>query len=281
MALPSSGVLTLADIQTEFGGTNPIDLSDYYRGGGLVPDSAGNAGIPTSGVISVTDFYGSANSITLDFVRRTQYTPSASTTISNVAIGTANPNRMVILQSNYFNLNSNTTSQVNACTIGGVTATIFGTAATGQIIYAKVPTGTTANISITYSSSANMRLQVNTINTVNSGPTLQSTGNTPNPGSITFTQNPVDPEGIFMWGAFLPAFAYQSGYSLTTSSAGGVNVVPGYAASGGASGNATLSRATMAVSETANSDSRFVRVTRSPAGKAPAVGCHAVYFKAN
>ena len=39
MALPSSGVLTLNDIQTEFGGTNPIDLSDYYRGGGLVPDT--------------------------------------------------------------------------------------------------------------------------------------------------------------------------------------------------------------------------------------------------
>ena len=91
MALPSSGVLTLNDIQTEFGGTNPIGLSEYYRGGGLVPDTAGNAGIPTSGVISVTDFYGSANSISLDFVRRTQYTPSASTTISSVAIGAANP----------------------------------------------------------------------------------------------------------------------------------------------------------------------------------------------
>jgi hypothetical protein len=61
MALPSSGVLTLDDIQTEFGGTNPISLSEYYRGGGLVPDSALNAAIPTSGAISVSDFYGSAN----------------------------------------------------------------------------------------------------------------------------------------------------------------------------------------------------------------------------
>ena len=125
-----------------------------------------------------------------------------------------------------------------------------------------------------------MRLQVNTINTVNSGPTLQSTGNTPNPGSATITQNPVDPEGIFMWGAMIPAFAYQSGYSLPTSSAGGVDVVPGYAASGGTSASATVTRATMAVSETANSDSRFVRVTQSPTGKAP-FGYHAVYFKAN
>ena len=220
---------------------------------------------------------GTAGPLALDFVRRAQYTPSASTTISNVAIGAANTNRMVILQNNISG-NTNATQQVNACTIGGVTATIFGTSGTGQIIYAKVPTGTTANIALTYQASAGVRLQVNTINTVNSGPTLQSTGSTANPGSFTFTQNPVDPEGIFMWGTLIPAFAYASGYSLTTSSAGGVDVVPGYAASGGSS--AFASRATMAVSETANSDSRFVRVTQSPAGKS-AFGCHAVYFKAN
>ena len=165
MALPSSGVLTLADIQTEFGGTNPISLSEYYRGGGLVPDSALNAAIPTSGAISVSDFYGSANSLNLDFVRRTQYTPSASTTLSNVAIGAANPNRMVILQSNVVNRSHNLVNNVTACTIGGVTATIFGSHATGQIIYAKVPTGTTANIVLSYNANAAMRLQVNTINT--------------------------------------------------------------------------------------------------------------------
>ena len=280
MALPGSGILTLDDIQTEFGGTNPIDLSDYYRGGGLVPDIAGNAAIPTSGVISVSDFYGSSNAITLDFVRRAQYTPSASTTISSVAIGTANPNRMVVLQSNVPNNTHSTVQEVTACTIGGVVATIFGTYGTGQIIYAKVPTGTTANIVITYSASAAMRLQVNTINTVNSGPTLQATGSTPNPGTVTFTQNPVDPEGIFMWGYLASLFAYASTLTLSTSSAGGVNVVPGYVVSSGSPGASSQPRASMAVSETANSDSRFVSVIQSPAGKA-AAGAHAVYFSAN
>lgn len=272
MALQSSGAISLSNIQTEFGGTNPISLSEYY--------SKGNA--PASGEIQLAaDFYGTSNTVTLDFVRRTQYTPTASTTLSNVAIGTANPNRMVILQGNVVSGSHNIVNNITACTIGGVTATIFGTFSTGQIVYAKVPTGTTANIVLTYNGSgAQMRLQVNTINTVNSGPTLQSTGNTPNPGSITFTQNPVDPEGIFMWGTLIPASAYQSGYSLTTSSAGGVDVVPGYAASGGTSPSAVVTRATMAVSETANSDSRFVRVTQSPGGKA-AFGCHGVYFKAN
>lgn len=60
MALPTSGPLSLANIQTEFGGANPISLSEYYAGGGLVP--AGTAGtngaVPSSGTISIANFYG-------------------------------------------------------------------------------------------------------------------------------------------------------------------------------------------------------------------------------
>ena len=61
MAIPSSGPLSLDDIQTEFGGTNPIDLSEYYAGGGNVPPgTTGDSGpIPTSGQIAVGEFYGS------------------------------------------------------------------------------------------------------------------------------------------------------------------------------------------------------------------------------
>ena len=55
MALPASGVLALDDIQTEFGGTNPIGMSEYYRGGSFVTDN--NTSVPTSGEISVSDFY--------------------------------------------------------------------------------------------------------------------------------------------------------------------------------------------------------------------------------
>lgn len=63
MALPSSGPLTLANIQTEFGGSNPISLNEYYAGGGLVP--AGTTGtygaVPSSGTISIQNFYGTSN----------------------------------------------------------------------------------------------------------------------------------------------------------------------------------------------------------------------------
>lgn len=58
MPLQTSGPISLGDIATEFGGAAPHSLSEYYRGGGLVPDTAANAGIPTSGPISLSDFYG-------------------------------------------------------------------------------------------------------------------------------------------------------------------------------------------------------------------------------
>lgn len=59
MPLPSSGPISLANIQTEFGGSNPIGLNEYYRGGGLVPASV--TAVPASGGISLSNFYGTSN----------------------------------------------------------------------------------------------------------------------------------------------------------------------------------------------------------------------------
>ena len=65
MPLPSSGPLSLSDIQGEFGGSNPISLSKYYAGGGLVP--AGTTGtygaVPSNGTISIRNFYGTSNTV--------------------------------------------------------------------------------------------------------------------------------------------------------------------------------------------------------------------------
>tara|TARA_B100000212_G_scaffold134203_1_gene100877 strand:- start:1019 stop:1552 length:534 start_codon:yes stop_codon:yes gene_type:complete len=49
MALQSSGAISLQDIQNEFGGSHPISLSEYY---GVA------SGIPSSGQISISQFYG-------------------------------------------------------------------------------------------------------------------------------------------------------------------------------------------------------------------------------
>jgi hypothetical protein len=63
--LPTSGPLSLLDIQTAFGGSDPIGTNEYYAGGRYV--ETGQLGypggistlIPSSGPISIADFYGS------------------------------------------------------------------------------------------------------------------------------------------------------------------------------------------------------------------------------
>lgn len=57
MALQSSGKLTLNEIATEFGGTAPHGLKEYY-------DAA--SGIPSSGTISILDFYGASSVYNLE-----------------------------------------------------------------------------------------------------------------------------------------------------------------------------------------------------------------------
>ena len=68
MAIPSAGSsLAFSAIQTEFGGSNPISLSEYYAGGDNVPSgTSGDAGsIPSSGTIAVSQFYGSTNRVAI------------------------------------------------------------------------------------------------------------------------------------------------------------------------------------------------------------------------
>lgn len=60
MALPSSGNISITQIQTEFGAPAGTALSAFLRGGAYVPDTATNAGVPTALPITVTDFYGAS-----------------------------------------------------------------------------------------------------------------------------------------------------------------------------------------------------------------------------
>ena len=68
MAIPSTGSISMSDIQTEFGGSNPISLSEYYAGGGQTPaGTTGNNGtVPSSGAIDMGDFRGSTNAVYMD-----------------------------------------------------------------------------------------------------------------------------------------------------------------------------------------------------------------------
>jgi hypothetical protein len=63
MTLPSSNnPISLGQIQTEFGGSNPIALAgEYYRNGSYT--TSNNTNVPTSGTISLSNFYGSRRAI--------------------------------------------------------------------------------------------------------------------------------------------------------------------------------------------------------------------------
>ena len=61
MAIKSSGSLSMTEIVAEFGGSVPHSLSEYYRNGGAVPGN--NTNVPTSGAISMGDFYNAVNEI--------------------------------------------------------------------------------------------------------------------------------------------------------------------------------------------------------------------------
>ncbi|MDB9962825.1 hypothetical protein OAD41_00175 [bacterium] len=62
MAIQSSGLITLQDIEDEFGGTGSIGLSEYYRNGSYV--TSNNTSVPTSGAISLSNFYGALKRVT-------------------------------------------------------------------------------------------------------------------------------------------------------------------------------------------------------------------------
>lgn len=60
-AIPNSGAISLADFATEFGGTAPHSMSEYYRDGGNVPSN--NSNVPTSGAFRFGQMRGAINAI--------------------------------------------------------------------------------------------------------------------------------------------------------------------------------------------------------------------------
>ena len=110
MAIPSSGALTLSTIQTEFGGTNPIGLDEYYAVvGGLVPPgtTGTNGAVPSSGAISISAFYGTSKIIdtqtvtigTFTFKSLTIRGFDSVTVTGSISDGTFNPVSGATIQS--------------------------------------------------------------------------------------------------------------------------------------------------------------------------------------
>lgn len=66
MPIKASGTLSFSEIAAEFGDSQPHSLSEFYRGGGKVPDAASNANIAASGAINFGQFYNAANRVTVN-----------------------------------------------------------------------------------------------------------------------------------------------------------------------------------------------------------------------
>ena len=104
MACPSSGTITIQDIVDEFGGSTPHSLSEYYRDGGEVPGN--NTNVPTSGTISLSNFYDAVNEI-----------------IVTVSAGTTNYSCSTVFGSNWTSSVPKRLIINNGVTIGGTGST--------------------------------------------------------------------------------------------------------------------------------------------------------------
>jgi len=178
MALQSSGAISIGDVQTEFGGSNPASLSEYYRDGAYV--TSNNTTVPTSGVIDLQDFYSTVKQIELTissntsnyniltaatavgYNSATDSTPITLTIDSGVTVSGSGTSAIV---SGALNLNSNLTITNNG-TIAGYTgaagttsSALTGTGGVGgtggDAIYIDTNTGGSATLAITNNGTIN------------------------------------------------------------------------------------------------------------------------------
>lgn len=87
MTLPSSGVIKLSDIKTEFNGVIPTPISSYYRNGTYVTPN--NSNVPVSGIIKISNFYSAAKAagITWSSASPNPVTTTLGVTYTGVAYG--------------------------------------------------------------------------------------------------------------------------------------------------------------------------------------------------
>ena len=111
MAIQESGVIKLSEIRDEFVGSDPINLSDYYRNGIYVPSN--NLLVPTSGAISMGNFYGAVRQFTFTITEDIS-TPQDLATLATAA-GWDGTSPLVVI--NDAIISSNTTSTA-ALTVG-------------------------------------------------------------------------------------------------------------------------------------------------------------------
>jgi hypothetical protein len=183
----------------------------------------------------------SASFITSDYVLG----PLTSTTFSSISIGAADSSRTVVVGVSFNAGGSSRT--VSSATIGGVTASVISVAGSGfegsAIIYADVPTGTTADISLTFSNTVNEAVAIGVYRLINvsnvadytdtSGSTFTTSVTTPSTPSYIISALGVGGDATLVsWSNTTEQYSYiiggssryHGGASVAASSAGTVNV---------------------------------------------------------
>tara|TARA_B100000123_G_scaffold180343_1_gene134187 strand:+ start:4661 stop:5572 length:912 start_codon:yes stop_codon:yes gene_type:complete len=120
MAIQSSGAISIQDIVDEFGGSTPHSLSEYYRGGSEV--GSNNTNVPTSGEISLSDFYGAIDEIVIAASNGDTNINLSSLFGSNFTA--AVPKRFTIASGHEIGATSRTTYAINVPSGMGGTLTI-------------------------------------------------------------------------------------------------------------------------------------------------------------
>ena len=67
MPTPSSGPISFQNLQTTYGTGQPVSLRELYRGGSNVPNITPNNSIPTTGIVSLDEYYSTWGNKTLSF----------------------------------------------------------------------------------------------------------------------------------------------------------------------------------------------------------------------
>ena len=135
MTLPTTNV-SFSAIQTEFGGSNPISLSEYYRGGTYVKTNTTmpNGTIAASGAISISTFRGATQGV---------IAPTYSLTRS---VGSVNEGGSftITFSTNQAGSFGYTINGVSSADIGG--ASLTGTVSNGSVLsYSVTADSTTEN----------------------------------------------------------------------------------------------------------------------------------------
>lgn len=150
MTVPTTNV-GFSSLQTEFGGSNPIGLSEYYRGGTYVRNNttAPNGPIPTAGQISVGVFRGATQGV----VGASTYTVTCNTT------SVAFRGSLTLTVTTNTNVSQATVVRINfTSTIAGIPSSFTeitvnsGTSSTSMTFPLTAATGTSGSITFTSSS---------------------------------------------------------------------------------------------------------------------------------